>query len=190
MSADDLADQVWREMSAFVLDNRDGWRRAVVDRSGLPFSRIRILKRLSRHPMTVKQIAAAATVDAPAATVAVNDLEERGLVVREVDPDNRRCKVVSLTDAGRDMVRLIEGVHDPAPQSLRSLDPDDLVALRRILDTAAGPWTGLDPHVSAAENRHRRVVAADARDRASATGSGAAQQDPIVGGGHSPPLRG
>ena len=41
-----------------------GWRRAVVDRSGLPFSRIRILKRLSRHPMTVKQIAAAATVDA------------------------------------------------------------------------------------------------------------------------------
>ncbi|WP_283633289.1 MarR family winged helix-turn-helix transcriptional regulator [Mycolicibacterium poriferae] len=142
MSGDDLADQVWRGMSAFVLDNRDGWRRAVVDRSGLPFSRIRILKRLSRHPMTVKEIAAAATVDAPAATVAVNDLEERGLVVREVDPDNRRCKVVSLTDAGRDMVRLIEGVHDPAPEALRSLDPDDLVALRRILDTAAGPWTG------------------------------------------------
>ncbi|MCK5757008.1 MAG: MarR family transcriptional regulator, partial [Mycobacterium sp.] len=77
MSGDDLADQVWRGMSAFVLDNRDGWRRAVVDRSGLPFSRIRILKRLSRHPMTVKEIAAAATVDAPAATVAVNDLEER-----------------------------------------------------------------------------------------------------------------
>ncbi|MCK5754994.1 MAG: MarR family transcriptional regulator, partial [Mycobacterium sp.] len=62
-----------------------------------------------------------------------------GLVVREVDPDNRRCKVVSLTDAGRDMVRLIEGVHDPAPQSLRSLAPDDLAALRRILDAAAGP---------------------------------------------------
>ena len=45
----------------------------------------------------------AATIDAPAATVAVNDLEDRGLVVRETDPTNRRCKVVSLTDAGRDM---------------------------------------------------------------------------------------
>ena len=52
--------------------------------------------------MTVKEIGAAATIDAPAATVAVNDLEERGLVVRETDPANRRCKLVSLTDAGRE----------------------------------------------------------------------------------------
>ena len=51
--------------------------------------------------MSVKEVAQAATIDAPAATVAVNDLEERGLVVREIDPTNRRCKVVSLTDAGR-----------------------------------------------------------------------------------------
>ena len=139
MPGEDLADEVWRDLVTFVLDHRDGWRRAVVDRSGLPFSRIRILKRLSRSPMTVKQIAAAATVDAPAATVAVNDLEERGLVVREVDPDNRRCKVVSLTEAGRDMVRLIEDVHDPAPKVLGALDPDDLVTLRRILDAVTGP---------------------------------------------------
>ena len=54
--------------------------------------------------MSVKQMAQAATIDAPAATVAVNDLEDRGLVVRETDPTNRRCKMVSLTDAGRDMV--------------------------------------------------------------------------------------
>lgn len=138
MPGEDLADEVWRDLVTFVLDHRDGWRRAVVDRSGLPFSRIRILKRLSRSPMTVKQIAAAATVDAPAATVAVNDLEERGLVVREVDPDNRRCKVVSLTEAGRDMVRLIEDVRDPAPEALGALDPDDLVTLRRILDAVTG----------------------------------------------------
>ena len=52
--------------------------------------------------MSVKQVAQAATMDAPAATVAVNDLEDRGLVVRTPDPTNRRCKLVSLTDAGRD----------------------------------------------------------------------------------------
>ena len=73
MSGDDLADQVWRGMSAFVLDNRDGWGRAVVDRSGLPFSRIRILKRLSRHPMTVKEIAAAATILSSAASASTVD---------------------------------------------------------------------------------------------------------------------
>ncbi len=134
MSADDLADDVWRDLAAFVLDHRDSWRRAVVDRTELPFSRIRILKRLSRSPMTVKQLAAAATIDAPAATVAVNDLEDRGLVVREVDPDNRRCKVVSLTAAGRDTVRVIEVVRDPAPAVLAALEADDLAALRRILD--------------------------------------------------------
>jgi DNA-binding MarR family transcriptional regulator len=132
-----LADEVWRDLAALVQDHRDGWKRAVVERSGLPFSRIRILRRLSRSPMTVKQLAAAATLDAPAATVAVNDLEDRGLVVRQVDPANRRCKTVSLTDAGREAVRVIEAVEDPAPDVLAALDADELAALRTILNKLA-----------------------------------------------------
>jgi DNA-binding MarR family transcriptional regulator len=127
------ADEVWRALTALVFDNRDRWRRAAIERSGLPFSRIRILRRLARQPMTVKQVAQAATVDAPAATVAVNDLEERGLVVRTVDPANRRCKTVSLTEAGRAVVAEIEAVDDPAPAVLAGLDADELDALRVIL---------------------------------------------------------
>ncbi|HEX2400346.1 MAG TPA: MarR family transcriptional regulator [Mycobacterium sp.] len=134
MSSNGLADEVWRAMASLVHDNRDGWKRAVVEASGLPFSRIRILKRLSRQPMTVKQVARAATIDAPAATVAVNDLEDRGLVVRETDPTNRRCKVVSLTDAGREMVRKIDKVDDPAPMALASLDDTQLKELKAIID--------------------------------------------------------
>jgi DNA-binding MarR family transcriptional regulator len=137
MSSSDLADEVWRAMASLVIDNRDGWRRAVVEQSGLPFSRIRILKRLSRLPMTVKQLAHAATMDAPATTVAVNDLEARGLVVRETDPTNRRCKVVSLTDAGREMVHKIDTVHDPAPNALVMLDDAQLKELKAILDLVA-----------------------------------------------------
>jgi DNA-binding MarR family transcriptional regulator len=137
MSHSPVADDVWRAMAAVVFDNRDSWRRAVVEESGLPFSRIRVLKRLARRPMTVKQIAHAATIDAPAATVAVNDLEERGLVVRKTDPTNRRCKVVSLTDAGRDIVRSIDAIHDPAPAVLAALDDDDLKALQTLLDKLA-----------------------------------------------------
>lgn len=128
-----LADEVWRELTALVFDHRDSWRRAVIDQTGLPFSRIRVLKRLAREPLTVKQLAYAATVDAPAATVAVNDLEERGLVVREIDPANRRCKVVSLTDAGRALLARIDEIEDPAPDLLAALDDDDLEALRVIL---------------------------------------------------------
>jgi DNA-binding MarR family transcriptional regulator len=133
MSPNPVADQVWRAMSSLVLDNKDGWRRAVVDRTGLPFSRIRILRRLASQPMTVKEVADAATIDAPAATVAVNDLETRGLVVRQTHPDNRRCKLVSLTDAGRDVVAVLDATDDPAPEALASLDEQDLQALRTIL---------------------------------------------------------
>ncbi|QEN15991.1 MarR family winged helix-turn-helix transcriptional regulator [Mycolicibacterium sp. ELW1] len=133
MSGNPVADQVWRAMSSLVLDNKDGWRRAVVDRTGLPFSRIRILRRLASQPMTVKQVAEAATIDAPAATVAVNDLEARGLVVRQPHPDNRRCKLVSLTDAGRDVIAVLDETDDPAPEVLASLDDQDLQALRTIL---------------------------------------------------------
>jgi DNA-binding MarR family transcriptional regulator len=118
-----LADEVWRAMAAAVIDNRD--------------SRIRILRRLARRPMTVKEVAEAATIDAPAATVAVNDLEDRGLVVRETHPTNRRCKVVSLTKAGREMVLTIDDIDDPAPDVLASLDDAQLKALKAIVDNLA-----------------------------------------------------
>jgi DNA-binding MarR family transcriptional regulator len=134
MSADaDLADDVWRAMASVVFDNRDRWRRDVVETSGLPFSRIRVLRRLARRPMTATEIAEAATMDAPAASVAVNDLEGRGLVVRETNPNNRRCKVVSLTDEGRAAVAGIDRVDDPAPRPFAALTRDELLALRTIL---------------------------------------------------------
>ena len=132
-----LADEVWRSMAALVIDNRDTWKRSAVEQTGLPFSRIRILRRLARRPMTVKQVAAAATIDAPAATVAVNDLEDRGLVVRRTDPANRRCKLVSLTDAGRAVVAMIDAIDDPAPDPLAALGDAELKTLRAILDKLA-----------------------------------------------------
>lgn len=133
MSTNPVADEVWRSMASLVIDNRDSWKRAVVERTGLPFSRIRVLRRLARGPMSVKQVAATATMDAPAATVAVNDLEDRGLAVRTPDPTNRRCKLVSLTDAGREMVQAIDAIDDPAPDVLHALDGGELRQLRTIL---------------------------------------------------------
>ena len=134
MSAEPTAEEVWKDLLRFVFDNRDTWRHAVVEVSGLPFSRVRIVRRLKRSPLTVKQVADYAMMDAPAATVAVNDLESRGLVVREIDPSNRRSKLVSLTEAGRAVLADIDAVADPAPAELVALSGDDLVALRRILD--------------------------------------------------------
>ena len=47
MSGNPVADEVWRMMASLVIDNRDSWKRAVVERTGLPFSRIRVLRRLA-----------------------------------------------------------------------------------------------------------------------------------------------
>jgi DNA-binding MarR family transcriptional regulator len=133
MSEERLADEVWRTLAAVVFDNRDAWKRTVIEHTGLPFSRVRVLRRLAGRPMTAKEIAKAATMDAPATTVAVNDLQERGLVVREADPTNRRSKLISLTDAGRELVDSIDGLEDPAPRPIADLPATELRTLQRIL---------------------------------------------------------
>lgn len=138
MPGDVSADEVWRSMAAVVFDNRDAWKRDVIDTTGLPFSRVRVLRRLAKRPMTAKEIAEAATMDAPATSVAVNDLEDRGLVVREAHPSNRRCKVISLTEKGRHVVTSIEGVEDPAPGPFAALTPAELRTLESILAKLAG----------------------------------------------------
>jgi DNA-binding MarR family transcriptional regulator len=139
MSDDALAEEAWRTMAAVVFDNRDAWKRDVIETSGLPFSRIRVLRRLAKRSMTAKEIAESATMDAPATSVAVNDLEDRGLVVREADPTNRRSKIISLTAEGCRVVARIERVEDPAPRPFAALSPDELRSLAAILAKLSAP---------------------------------------------------
>ncbi|PYE15851.1 MarR family transcriptional regulator [Williamsia limnetica] len=126
-------DEVWQLMASLVHGNRDTWRRAVIDRSGLPFSRFRVLSRLVDGPLSVKALAAAATLDAPATTVAVNDLAERGLVDRKVDPANRRTKIVSLTGSGRELLESVRSIGDPAPSAFEALSDAELSTLGGLL---------------------------------------------------------
>lgn len=132
------ADAVWQLMVGMVWETRGvrgEWRRKVSEISGLPFSRIRILWRLVDAPMTLRQIADDTGMDAPAATVAVNDLEDRQLVERYPHPENRRAKLVSITRAGKQIVELVNRtVQDDAPAGLQQLSKTDLAHLRRILE--------------------------------------------------------
>ena len=84
--------------------------------------------------MTLTQLAEVTDSDAPATTVAVNDLEDRGLVVRKPHPENKRAKLVSLTPAGQKMIELVQRtVRDDAPPGAHDLSKTDLAHLRRIL---------------------------------------------------------
>jgi DNA-binding MarR family transcriptional regulator len=129
------ADQVWHTMVSLVMDSRDDWRKKVAEASGIPFSRVRALRRLDAGPLTLRELAEALTTDAPAATVAVNDLEERGLVERRPHPDDRRAKLVTLTVAGRRVLAAVRAVSDHAPGPLAALPARELANLQRLLDT-------------------------------------------------------
>lgn len=129
------ADELWQMMVGLVWETRGEWRRKVSEVTGLPFSRTRVLRRLFDAPMTLTQLAEATGSDAPATTVAVNDLEHRGLVERYPHPDNKRAKLVSVTPAGRQMVALVRRtVRDDAPPGVNDLSRTDLAHLRRILE--------------------------------------------------------
>lgn len=129
----DHADEVWGSMLSIVTHNLEDYRRLVSEATGLPFSRVRVIRRLSDAPLTMGGLADAAGMDAPAASVAVNDLERRGLVVRETDPANRRVRMVALTADGRLMLDRVRAVRPVAPPEFGVLGPADLDLLAGIL---------------------------------------------------------
>ncbi len=116
------------------METRGEWRRKVAEATGLPFSRARALWRLERGPRSLAELAQDMGTDAPAATVLINTLEERGLVKREAHPTDRRTKQVSLTAGGRRMLAVIERITDQPPAALAALPKKELAALRQTLD--------------------------------------------------------
>jgi len=134
----DPVDSAWRAMTSLVFENRDAWRRRVADEVGMPFSRVRVLRRLMAGSLTMTELASAAAMDAPATTVCVNDLEKRGYVLRTVEAD-RRSKRVTVTDAGRAVMERVGDISDPPPTSLQHLSTEDAAHLHRILARAVSP---------------------------------------------------
>lgn len=71
----------------------------------LSFSQITAMHQLrARAPMTVTQLSELTRLSVPAASHLVERLVKRGLAQRTENPENRREKLVDLTDAGRDIV--------------------------------------------------------------------------------------
>jgi DNA-binding MarR family transcriptional regulator len=132
-------DRAWQRLVAFVMDGRWDWRRKMADAAGLPFSRVRALDRLRRGPLTLRGLAEVIGTDPPATTVIVNDLEARGLVVRESHPDDKRAKVVTLTAEGRRVMRSAHAVTEKAPSTFDTLSDKDVADLIRIVARLGEP---------------------------------------------------
>jgi len=126
----DVPARVWRTLSSFVAGHDR--RRALRAALDLGPSKVEVLLHLLDGPMTLREIARAVDVDPPAATVGVDQLERRGLVYRTPHPDDKRRKLVHLTDAGRDAARKGQELLDQPPSALAQMDPHDLDQLDTI----------------------------------------------------------
>jgi DNA-binding MarR family transcriptional regulator len=107
-----------------------------------------LLRAIAAGPGQSQQAIAALLSTPPSRLVALVDgLDERGLVERRRNPDDRRLHALYLTKAGEELLGRIAQVgkaHDDAITEV--LDADERVALRRILATLADAH-GLTPGV-------------------------------------------
>ena len=127
----DTASRVWIALHAFVIgQDRRRALRAALD---LGPGKVEALITLLDGPMNLREIARALEIDPPAATVGVDQLEARGLVHRTPHPDDKRRKLVHLTDAGREAAQRGLVILNEPPSELTDMDPEDLVQLETLL---------------------------------------------------------
>jgi DNA-binding MarR family transcriptional regulator len=130
-ATDLAAREVWARMCDLVLDNQR--RREVSDAVGLSFGRIKAIRRVARRSMSMRELADELGIDPPNATVVVDDLESLGLARRQSHPTDRRAKVVEATRKGKEIAKRADAILSTPPPALRTLGPDDLAQLGRIL---------------------------------------------------------
>jgi DNA-binding MarR family transcriptional regulator len=76
-----------------------------VDTEGFTPTQMAVIGSIKRNgPITLSQLAARERLSAPTISKVVGGLEDRGLVIRELDGHDRRVWWVRLTDAGEDFI--------------------------------------------------------------------------------------
>ena len=89
-----------------------------------------------RHgPLTPGELAEVERISAPSMTRTVNCLVDKGLVAREDHPSDGRCKVLTLTASGHDLLdRVAQARNDWMVQHLQDLTEAERTLLRQAAD--------------------------------------------------------
>jgi len=96
---------------------------------------IKTLMRLSQADgVSMGEMARSIGCDPSYITALVDDLDERGLARREPAPDDRRVKIIVLTEAGRALANEIDAVLSVPPAAFAALTQSELRQLRDLLD--------------------------------------------------------
>ena len=104
------------------------------DAVGVTISQYRILSYVGFQAQRAGELADRAAVSRPTLTVALDTLEQRGLVRRERVPGDRRGIRLELTDAGRDALRTAEdALSDQLARLVSPADLDNVLASLAVL---------------------------------------------------------
>ena len=86
----------------------------------------------------MRELAQALACDNSNVTGIVDRLEARGLVERRASTDDRRVKMLVVTEAGKDLRRRVKARMEEPPEALKRLTPEEQVLLRDLLRKAMG----------------------------------------------------
>jgi DNA-binding MarR family transcriptional regulator len=131
------AGRIW----AALRDLTDGYPSKEVLREALNLGRgsgrVKALLWLTEGPLSLSELAEAVRVDAPYATLIVDNLEERGLVERRPDPADRRRKLVALTSEGKEAAHRAQRIKSEPPPGFASLTAAELDVLEDLVQRIA-----------------------------------------------------
>lgn len=126
-----MAGDVWRTMAGLVINNER--KREVLERTGLSVAKVRALRLVAEHPMSMGELASHLSMDPPNVTTLVDDLAHAHLVQRHPHPSDRRIMLVEATAAGVAMADEAHAILDRPPAGLLRLPLAQLEELRNIL---------------------------------------------------------
>jgi DNA-binding MarR family transcriptional regulator len=111
----------------------------------LQYTALTVLER--RSDLSTAELARNAFVTDQSASDMVAALEDRGLILRHPDPDDRRRRVLRLTDAGRAFLEDARGgVEGVEVQMLAPLTADEAASFRRFVTACRAALASAPPH--------------------------------------------
>ena len=157
----ELATRAWRLFMSVGQRRMDAMAR---DMEGMGLSKVmaQFLGAVCQSPPgPTNQLATRFGVDPGWVTEIVDRLEARGDIVRRPSRDDRRVKILEVTDAGRQTFETLEAHFAAPPPELLEVPREDLLALVRIAEhmaaaavhfTPSEPSTTADPHERSESN--------------------------------------
>jgi DNA-binding MarR family transcriptional regulator len=134
----ELATRAWSLLLSLGQRRMESMAREI-EEMGLSPAMARFLGAVCQFPPgPTNQLATRFGVDPGWVTEIVDRLEARGDIVRRPSPDDRRVKILEVTDAGRRTFETLESRASTPPRELLEVPRADLLALVRIAELLAG----------------------------------------------------